>query len=67
MSDSLRVVYVQFVTMLIELCHELNNLFVHQDYHNPTGMNYTRTMDVSLLHFYCITNKYVVQKGMNDV
>jgi len=31
MSDSLRVVYVQFVTMLIELCQELNSLFVHQD------------------------------------
>jgi len=71
MSDSLRVVYKQFVTMLIELkkllCQVLKNLFVHRNYHNPTGMNHTTTMDVSLLYFYCIRNKYVVQKCVNYV
>jgi hypothetical protein len=24
--------------------------------------SYQKTMDVSLLHFYCITNKYIIQK-----
>ena len=32
-------------------------VFVKQDYHSSIGMDCTKTMDVSLLHFYCSRNK----------
>jgi hypothetical protein len=40
---------------------------MYQDYHSPIGINHTETMDMSLLYFYCIKNKYTVHKCMHTV
>jgi hypothetical protein len=49
---------VQFVIILTELkkllCQEV---FVQQNYRSPTGASRMKTMDMSLLYFYCIRNK----------
>jgi len=37
-------------------------VFVWQDYHSPIRVNLTKIIDASLLYFYCIRNKYIVQK-----
>jgi hypothetical protein len=51
---------VQFVIIPIKLQEvlgqEKKNVSV-AIYHNPNGMNHTKTMDVSLLHFYGIRNE----------
>jgi len=36
------------------LSQELRCFFVQQEYHSPNEINHTKTVDVSLLHFYCI-------------
>ena len=65
MLDLLTLAYAQFVIMLTELqkmlSHELKCLFsktttVLAEWTVP------KTMDVSLLQFYCNRNKYTVQK-----
>jgi hypothetical protein len=70
MLDPLIVAYTQFVVMLIELekvlSQEIECLYsktttVLSEWTIPNSMN------VSLLYFYCITNKCVVEKCMYAV
>jgi len=60
--DSLMLVYVQCVIMLKELQNVLSQelIFLCSKTTSPIRMMHTKTIDVSLLHFYRTRNTYIV-------
>jgi hypothetical protein len=62
MLDSLIVAYVQYVIMLIDLQSDNQHLKCLCIKSATVLMEQTvpKTMNESLLHFYCVRNKYIV-------
>jgi len=75
MLDLLIVTHVQIVIVLIQFknvisvkCQqcEIGSACLCSKYHSHVEMNCTKNNEC-LLHFYCIINKYIIQKCMYNV
>jgi hypothetical protein len=70
MLDLLMAEYIQFVIILTKLKKVLSqelNSFCSKTTTVLCEWTVPETVDVSLLNFYCIINKYIVQKCMYTV